>query len=217
MTITYPYSLANFADRLKISGITWDIKRNDELSGLGSGQFFQAELAPPLWVGDVMLDARDSDELKQIAALIRKLHGAQETFFLYDPLSKYPQADPTGALLGSNVVKVSAVGASWDSLSLKGLPAGYILTLGDKLQVTYGSAPVRYAFLEVSETVSADGSGVTAQFEVFPHVPVGVAMDNVVTLKRPACRVAVQPGSHNPGKARHTITEGAAFKVIQKK
>jgi hypothetical protein len=217
MAIIYPYSLSFFADKLKISGVTWDIKRNDEMSGLGSGMFFQAELAPPLWTGDVSLDTRDSDELKQIAALIRKLHGAQEAFFLYDPLSKYPQADPTGSILGSNVVQVAEIGADFDRISLKGLPAGYVLTLGDKVQIAHGSAPVRYAFLEVSETVVADGSGITAEFHVFPHVPVALAIDDVATLKKAACRVVIQPSTHNPGKARHTITEGATFKVIQKK
>ena len=76
---------------------------------------------------------------------------------------------------------------------------------------------VRFAFLEVSETVTANGSGVTGQIEVFPHVPTGVAAGQGVTLKQPACKVIIQPGSHNPGTAQNVLTEGATFKVIQKK
>ncbi|MCV9997322.1 hypothetical protein OE766_03600 [Pararhizobium sp. YC-54] len=217
MTITYPYSLATFADKLRISSVIWSIQRGDEMSGSGDGRFWQAELTPPLWMAEVTLTELGNDAAKQIAALIRKLHGAQEAFFLYDPVSQFPQADKKGLFLGSSVVTVGAVGGSRRTLSLLGLPGGYVLTLGDKIQIPYGSDPTRYAFLEISETVAANGSGVTGQFEVFPHVPTGVGPDQSVILKRPACKVIVQPGSHNPGTAQNIMTEGATFKVIQKK
>jgi len=166
MAVSYPYSLPAFADLLKISSIVWDIQRNDELSGSGDGRVWQAELAPPLWTGTVTLSDMYNAEAKQIAARIRKLHGAQEALFLYDPLSKYPQADPDGTKLGAASVSVAAFGADNASLSLKGLPAGYRLTVGDKMQVGYGG---RYAFLEISETVDASGQGITPVFGVFPQ------------------------------------------------
>lgn len=217
MTIVYPYSLAAFADKLRITSVIWSIQRNDELSGSGDGRVWQAELAPPLWVADVTLMAQRNDDAKQVAALIRKLHGAQEAFMLYDPISQYPQADKKGLVLGSSVVTIGAIAGSRRSLSLGGLPAGYVLTLGDKMQIAYGSDPTRFAFLEVSETITANGSGVTGQIEVFPHIPTGVAAGQGVTLKQPACKVIIQPGSHNPGTAQNVMTEGATFKVMQKK
>ena len=110
MAVSYPYSLPAFADLLKISSIVWDIQRNDELSGSGDGRVWQAELAPPLWTGTVTISDMYNAEAKQIAARIRKLHGAQEALFLYDPLSKYPQADPDGTKLGSAAVSVAALG-----------------------------------------------------------------------------------------------------------
>lgn len=217
MAITYPYSLAAFADRLLISSVIWSVQRNDELSGAGDGRFFQAELAPPLWTGEVTLSIDRSDNVKQAAALVRKLHGAQEAFFMFDPLSPYPQSDPKGLVLGSANVQVNSVSTNRDAISLKGLPAGFVLTIGDKMQIAYGSNPVRYAFLEFAETGAANGSGATGQLGVFPHVPVGVTTNLSVILKKPACRVVIFPGSHEPGRARRTVTEGAGFKVIQKK
>ena len=214
MAVSYPYSLPAFADLLKISSIVWDIQRNDELSGSGDGRVWQAELAPPLWTGTVTLSDMYNAEAKQIAARIRKLHGAQEALFLYDPLSKYPQADPDGTKLGSASVSVVALGADNASLSLQGLPAGYRLTVGDKIQVGYGG---RYAFLEVSETASADGQGITPVFGVFPHLPAGFTAGLGVILLLPACKCLIMPGSHNPGTASGPITSGATFKVIQKK
>lgn len=217
MTVSYPYSLAYFADQLRITSVIWDVQRNDELSGTGDGRVWQAELAAPLWMGTVSLITMENDVAKQIAAKIRKLHGAQEAFFLWDPLSKYPQSDPTGSIIGTRVITVNSVSADLDGLSLKGLPAGYQLTAGDKMQIAYGANPVRYAFLEVSENAVASGAGVTPVFGVFPHVSSAIAVNTQVVLAKPACKCIIMPGSHNPGTATKMHTDGAGFKVIQKK
>ncbi|RKD61658.1 hypothetical protein [Rhizobium sp. WW_1] len=217
MTVSYPYSLAYFADILRISSVIWDVQRNDQFSGTGDGRVWQAELATPLWIGTVSLIKMENDAAKQIAAMIRKLHGAQEAMFIYDPLSKYPQFDPDGSIIGTRVVTIGAVAADLDGLSLRNLPPGYRLTVGDKMQIAYSANPTRYAFLEVSENVVADGQGTTPVFGVFPHVSAGIAANLQVTLVKPACRCVVVPGSHNPGTAAKMHTEGAGFKVIQKK
>lgn len=216
MAITYPYALPMLADRLAIASVVWDIQRNDEVSGTGDGSVWQAELARPLWTADVALAADPHAEIKQIAALIRKLHGSQESFMLYDPLSMYPQADRDGSLLGASAVTVKSIGENRQSIALQGLPDGYTLTLGDKMQIAYASAPVRNFFCEVSETIEANEDGDTAVFEIFPHVPVGLAADDVVTLKRPACKVFVPPNSFKPGTAQGALTEGASFKVMER-
>ncbi|CAN7338941.1 hypothetical protein LJR251_001882 [Rhizobium rhizogenes] len=214
MAVSYPYSLPALADLLKISSVVWDIQRNDELSGSGDGRVWQAELAPPLWTGTVTLADMYNAEAKQIAARIRKLHGAQEALFLYDPLSKYPQADPDGTKLGAASVSIAVLGADNASLSLQGLPASYRLTVGDKMQIGYGG---RYAFLEVSETVVANGAGTTPVFGVFPHLPAGFSIGLGVVLLLPACKCIIMPGSHNPGTASGLITTEATFKIVQKK
>jgi hypothetical protein len=217
MTVAYPYSLAVFADQLAISTVIWDIQRNDETSAGGDGRFWQAELSSPLWIGTVELIMLSNNRAKQIAAMIRKLHGTQESFYLCDPLSLYPQSDPAGAVLGSASVKVLNIDTDRASMSFAGLPAGYVLTVGDKLTILYGSNPQRVGFFEVSETVAASGSGVTGMVGVFPHIPSGISGGLDVRLAKPFCKCAIFPGTHNPGTARKLHTEGAGFKVIQKK
>jgi len=217
MAIAYPYAVAFLADVLPIRSVTWDIQRSDELSGLGDGRVWQAELADPLWTAAVRLDADRHDAMKQIAARIRRLHGAQESFFLFDPLSLYPQADPKGVILGASAVEVHSKGADNQSLRLKGLPAGYVLTIGDKGQVTYSSAPARNFFFECSETVVADGDGITPEFAIFPFIPAGVAADDPVNLVKPACKGFIMPGSHNPGTARGSMTDAAAFTFMERR
>lgn len=217
MAITYPYPVSFLADRLNIEAVIWDIKRNDELSGSGDGRVWQAELAPPLWTGDVKLNIGRNASLKQIAALIRKLHGAQEQFYLYDPLSKFPQADPDGSILGFASVRIDSIGTGGRTVSLSGLPANYVLTLADKVQIYAAANPARTRFIELSENASANGAGVTGQIEVFPHIGPGFVANDPVRLKQPACKVFIMPTSHNPGSASGLMTTGAAFKVMEKR
>lgn len=373
MAVTYPYPLNDFADLLKISEVEWSVQRNDELSGSGDARIWQAELADPLWTGDVRLASATHDEAKQIAALIRKLHGAQHSFLLYDPLSKYPQSvnsalyqnviknpsfedgqaphvvgDAAGGSWGTatesarsgrrslryirsgqtgsatyflngltgasnkaahlamvagervfarvwsrrfggasatafmNIVfrnaagtsistqstslpmttdwaqttfsfvapantdyvtmalvvsntgdasfvyfddaklrrslgaKVNSISSNRNSLSLKDLPANFEVTLGDKFQIVWGSPSQNY-FGEFSESTTANGSGVTGQIDVFPHVPLGIIADMDVGLIKPAARGFIMPESHSPGRARNVITDGQGFRFMERR
>lgn len=217
MTLTSPYSLEYFADQLPIASVIFDIKRNDELAGNGGSDVIAIEMADPLWMATVTLARTTFDAGKQVAAKIRALRGPMKPLWLYDPQSKYPQSDPDGSILGASTVTVAAVGSGFASISLQGLPAGYVLTLSDKMQIAYGSSPVRYAFLEVSETKTANGSGVSGLFEVFPNVPAGMAVGDAVTLIKPALRCVIMPDTHSPGTNGLKFNEGQTFQVIQKK
>lgn len=216
MAYSYPLSIGALADRLPISGVTWDINRSDELSGTGDGRIWQAELADPLWMADIELSHGSFQSLKQLAAIIRSLQGSQDSFWLYDPISAYPQADPKGAVIGASVVQVMTVGAQRRTLRLKGLPPLYQLTVGDKLQIQYAGGDLNF-FGEFSESIAANGAGQTAEVQVFPHVPLGVAADLQVTLVKPACKMFVMPKGHNPGKTSGMTTSGASLKLMERR
>lgn len=208
-----PLALSALFDKLPIASVKWSIQRNDELAGNGDGDIWSAELADPLWSGEVSLARGFHDELKQAAALIRALDGSKQPFMCCDPFSLYPQDDPKGLILGAAVVQVRAVGGDRRVLQLKNLPAGYALTLGDKIQITQGDL---IRFFEVGATANATGTG-NLDVSVFPRLPLGLAINAVATLKKPACPVIIAPASHDPGTGRRSITEGATFKVLQKK
>lgn len=216
MAVTYPYTLNAFADHLKIAEVEWSIQRNDELSGSGNGDVWAAELADPKWTGDVRLEIDNHNEAKQVAALVRKLHGAQHSFMLFDPLSRYPQYDPTGSILGGAAVTVGNVGANRNSMSINGLPASYRITLGDKFQINW-TTPTQTYFGEFSESVTAGGGGNTGQIEVFPHVPPGISAGASVILIKPAAKVFIMPESHSPGRARGLYTDGQGFRVMERR
>ncbi|WP_457812954.1 hypothetical protein U8C33_32495 [Sinorhizobium meliloti] len=205
-------ALSEVYDRLVIAATRFDIQRNDEFSGVASGALWQAELAPPLWTAEVTLNDQTLNEMKQQAALIRKLDGARQNFLLCDTTSLYPQADPDGTILGSAAVTIGTIGTDRTIAPLLGLPSGYKLTLGDKMQINGAS---KIAFVEVSGTVTATAGGI-ANVEVFPRLPPWIVNGATVLLKRPACPMVILPGSHNPGTNEGVRTSGAGFKSIQK-
>lgn len=213
MALVRPYPLTLLADRLKIKSVVFDDHRNDNISGSGDGRVWPAELADPLWTADVECAPGTFNEVKQIAALIRALKGSQESFWLYDPISRYPQADPTGSILGAAPVQVSEIPSNRNLIRFKGLPSAYTLTLGDKAQIT---TTTRSYFCEVIETVTANTSGVTTQFEVYPAVPLAVAVNDPVTLVRPACKMFIWPGSFTPGKSVPFHSADLKFKAMER-
>lgn len=204
--------LAEFFDHLPLLPMRWDIQRNDELSGSGEGVYWQAELAPPIWKADIAVRPVRLPQATEISALVNRLRGAQEPSMFRDPFICGPRRDPTGALLGSASVTVAS--ASGVSLALSGLPSGYVLSIGDKIQITSGG---KTAFVEISENAVATAGGTTGAFDVFPRLPAFVSAGNAVTLIRPACPCVIVPGTFRPGNTSGNIVSGIAFSIIQKR
>lgn len=216
MAPTFPLSLNDFADKLKISTVKWELKRWDQLSGLGTGDVLAAQLAPPRIVGTVTIAPMYHADAAQVQALVESLDGPLNSFYLFAPQLPYPQSDPDGSILASSEVKIKSVGSNNKSLALKGLPASYALTVGDMMAFDYGSNPTRRAFHRIVESATADGSGDTAEFEVRPHLRPGAAADIVVTLKKPAAKVFIVPDTFDPGTAADLFTRGMQFEVMQR-
>lgn len=237
-------SLSDLYDYLPIEDCAFTIQRNDELSGIGSGVVFQAELAPPLWSARVSLAPMYSAQAKSISARIRALDGALQPFLMCDPVAEYPQNDPDGIWIVGATVTIGSVSGGRISLSglsqildyqattsaltewpeddadrtavsIAGVPVGnYQLSAGDKLQVSVSGG--KTYFLEVSEDVTASGSS-TPLFSVFPRLPASVAAGNAVTLYRPSCPCIVVPGSFQAGTVSGNIVSGMGFSIVQKR
>lgn len=208
--------MADLAERFRIQSVQWRIHRQDQLSGLGTGDVLAAQLAPPRIVADIVLMPMYNEEASQVQALIDNLDGAINSFFLWPPHRPYPQADPDGTILGGNTVQIRSVGANNKSLALKGLPPGYVVTLGDSMAWDFGSSPARRAFHTATATVTADANGDTAEFGVTPHLRPGTVADLAVNLKKPAAKVFIVPDSFQPGTAQGIVTTGMSFQVMQR-
>lgn len=209
--------LSYLSDKLCIETIVWDIQRNDELSGSGDGRVWQAELAPPLWNAEITVNPNYHQEVKELAASIRALRGSKEAFFLNDPLSLFPASDKQGAITQGLTLTLSDINPDRNLINISGFPSGFKLTVGDKFQVTYATNPERYAFIEISESKTANASGVATSVPIFPELPVGINIGHVLRFSKPACKMIIYPTSFKAGTARDVITSGLTFKAIQQK
>jgi hypothetical protein len=193
VTLSFPLAVADLADLLPIAAVAWNEARQDAVSALGSGEWLTHELAPPLHEAEVRTARLPHARAEQLRARLRALDGGAH-FYLCNPTVLYPQADPGGAILSSANVVIATINANRKALTLSGLPAGYVITMGDYMHVDYGT-PSRRALMQAVEGATANGSGVTAEFEVRPHLRPGIIAGLAVTLKKPAAKVKIVPGS----------------------
>lgn len=211
--LSFPYSLASFADLLKIQEVIWTMKRNDQIDGLENGQILTSEDAPPLWSGTVNIRSMDYTEYRTISALINALDGSSQAFMLYGPPALYPLTDPTGSILGASATTLFALDADNKRVTIGGLPIGYTLSAGDNCQFLF--ATTLNAFHNIVQGGVADGAG-RAVVELRPHIHPGTVTGVTVTFKKPAARVVMVPGSYNSGKIAQQRVEGMSFDVIER-
>jgi hypothetical protein len=193
MSLSFPLALADLADLLPVAAVAWNELRQDATSALGSGEWLTHELGPPLHEAEVRTARMPHARAEQLRARLRTVNGGAH-FYLCNPTMLYPQADPGGAVLGSASVVIASINANRRALALSGLPAGYVITMGDYLHVDY-DAPPRRALLQAAEGATANGSGVTPEFDVRPHLRPGITAALAVSLKKPAAKVKIVPGS----------------------
>jgi hypothetical protein len=189
MSISFPLPIASLADLLPIVSVSWNQLRQETNSAAGSGEFLTHVLGPVLWTAEVQSAPMLHAEAEQYRARFATLDGSAQSFYLFNPLMKYPQADPGGATLGAATVTVQSINANRKALKLTGLPAGYVLTIGDYFHVVYDTSPYRRALIQVVEGVTADGTGLTPEFEVRPHLRPGISTGDSVSLVKPAAKV----------------------------
>jgi hypothetical protein len=193
VTLSFPLALADLADLLPVAAVSWNELRQDATSVLGSGEWLTHELGSPLHEAEVRTARLPHARAEQLRARLRALDGGAH-FYLSNPTMLYPQADPGGAILGSASVVIASIHANRKALTLSGLPAGYVITMGDYLHADYGT-PSRRALLQAAEGAIANGSGVTPELEVRPQLRPGINAGLAVTLKKPAAKVKIMPGS----------------------
>lgn len=181
MALTFPLSAAAFADLLQVESVKFNLQWQQEMSGKG-GDLLTADLADAYWEADVTTVELPHADAHQVMASINALGGGVRTFYLYNPALSYPQADMDGSTYGASTPVVGTVADSFN-LSITGLPADYVITKGDFLQITYGT---RTYFGQFAESATASGAGVLSSIAVAPALPAGVASADAVNLIKPS-------------------------------
>ncbi len=198
---------------LKIASVTFMPQWRQEFSRQAGGNPRVSDIGPEVWSAKLQSSQLANDDAVDAAAIVNQMRGSLDTFYVWDVRRQYPKLDPTGVILGNSTVTISALGGDNKSLQLAGLPAGFQISRGDKLCFDFGS-PAHRAFHEFCAGATADGSGVLPMTEVTPHIRVGAETGLVVTLKRPAAEMMIQPGTYDfPSASSNSST--ISFTAIQ--
>lgn len=208
MPVAFPIAQADLGDLLPIQSVSWQLSRQQEVSGLGTGEMIVADLGAQLWEGEVGLRPLLHSDARAIMAKLDTMDGGLQSMFLANPLGWWPKLDPKGTAYGSAEPVILTIDANRKELRFDNLPAGYRLSGGDMFAVTYGGG--RRGLYRLVGDVTANGAGVSALVEVRPHLRPGIVTALDVTFARPAAKVKLLPGSvssqmHSPHRTRITF------------
>jgi hypothetical protein len=204
MTITFPRT-----DILTMVDYSADTKplqlmSRQELSRTAGGQTIGKDFGPALWTAQFVTKPLPNDDASQFEAVLDSLDGVIQTFELADMRRLFPRIYPGGT--GANDGVLLSVNANNKALALSGLVAGQVISVGDFLSFDYGGAR---ALHRAVESVTANGSGVTGQFEVRPHIRPGWTLSpaTAVKLKNPRGLFTLVSGSvtAQPNGSLHTV------------
>ena len=212
---TFPLPHNHFMDALPIERMTCDLPAAVEMSETGGGELLTSALGTRLWQGEVTLGKMTQDEAAWALAQIDAARQIGASFMIYDVSRAAPRSDLTGATLGSASPTLSAVASHRREIRLTGLPAGYQLWRYDYIAFSYGTDPTRFALHRSVDATTASAGGLTGWLEVVPPIRPGFTLGAPVILKRASCKAVIVPGSVQPGRRTHTMTEGASFRWQQ--
>lgn len=208
MSITFPLT-SLFTDHT-IKTQDFKIFSRQEFSRTAGGMIVAKDYSRGLWMASfssVVMNYADSMDLQ---ALLQTLDGSVQMFEAHDTRRPYPRAHSSGVFGDTGVI--NSINANRKALTISGLDANFTLSRGDMFSFVHVSGG--RSLHEVSETVQANGSGLTPEFECRPHLPDEAIPSMAVTLKKPVCNMLIEPQSVE-------YTEGAStlgtitFKAVQ--
>lgn len=213
MAFTFPLAVADFALLLPIKQMSFRLGRSVTFSETGDGDVITHQYGMRRWGGEIELDREMTADAARINAGIEVLGSAGASFLLPDLRHRGPRADPTGAALGGASPALNAIDPGLQIIGLSGLPAGYVLSAGDYIGWTYGTAPVRHALHRIANTRTAGPGGGLSGLIVTPAVRTGVQVGAAVQLIRPAVKAKLIEEDYGMGGA--VMTGGGLLKWEQ--
>lgn len=219
MSVTFPLTSSVFFTSFKLASCQFRQSFGQESSGTADGRVIVKDLRPALWTAQCQTVPLTNAQLADINALVELLGEGLNSFYAYDIRKQYPAADPGGTTLGSSSVVLDSVTGNF-GVQLSGLPVGYVLTRGDLLSFNDGTSQMLH---RIGETVSANGSGLSAQFEVRPKLSAATAtaaQDSPppsVSLIRPEVEMRIVPGSYSVSDGPTKYTSIASFQAVQRR
>lgn len=191
MALSFPLDLAGFFEAICPITTTFALGEAVQINETGGGEVIRSDFGTRLWGGSVTLAPAKPILIEDVMALLRVLQDSRASFLIYPRHRPKARAMTTVA---TPTGQINSLPTDNRLITLKALSAGFVITRGDFLSFTY-SSPVRYALHQAVESITANGSGVTGQFEVIPPIRPGAAVDANVRMNKPWCKAVMVPGS----------------------
>ncbi|MFG1205560.1 hypothetical protein [Xanthobacter flavus] len=216
MAISYPRPFPSgmwFA-----SGTEFKLGDKSVQNTLESGAIQTMEIAPSLWSAKFVTPGLLMHDRQVWQAWELTLRGGR-TFLAYDPEKVYPKAYRAGVLAltraGGGAFDGTATLASVaaTSVSVTGLPAGYMAKVGDMLSFPWNNV---HALHQIVEDATANGAG-AATFRVWPPVQTSPAPagGSTVRLVQPWCVMKIKPGTFTAPASSTNGTAPVSFEGVQ--
>ncbi len=206
MAIAYP--ITNIISN-KVLTNRFALIPRQSISRTAGGAALAYDFGVAIWSASYETVKMSWDDCVDFQASLHAIEGAAGTFYARDTRRTFPRAYPTGAFVDSG--SILSLNADGKSLAFTGLPASFIINRGDYFQVTVAGAPRLY---QMMESVTANGSGVTAEKTAEPHFDPATTTGTAVVFANPACVMRLEPGSiqfNDQGRAIGTVS----FSAIQ--
>lgn len=215
MPLSFPLSLAQFADGLVLSGMTFDLDEAlTTTSETGGGEDLSAVRGVQLWGGGFVLAPGPAVSQEAMRAKIDLCRRPGARFVVAHPYMRAPQADPAGVMFAGAILTVSARLNSRE-LRIAGGPSGSVLSGGDHLSVSFGPNGARRAYFRTVTGATFSASGL-ATIEVVPDIPFGVAVGNSVNVLTPTLKAKIRPGTYDgPTLQPNKIAGSSSFQWKQ--
>lgn len=172
-------------------------ERARETAGRARGKL----IGPALWRVSIGSGPLSYSVGKALEARLLTLVHDEKRFKAWDIRTPFPFFDPNGNIPVESVT-IDTVGTNNTSLRLFGLPTGYVVNVGDKLEIVHSST--RSSLVEAVEPATATIDTRTPLFEVRPYLRPGVTAGMVVKLHRPGAYFLIDDESvkvvNSPGK-----------------
>lgn len=198
MSLTYPY---NLLDMFPGTSTEFDLLYRQEYSRTAGGFTIAKDMGTPLWRASYLSYSMMPNQLDAWRARLKALDGSVQRFMAHPMTRCYPIAHANGQGLGSvDAVKVATIGVNNKSVTLSGLPAGYMASVGDYMQI----GQQLYQIIDRS-----------AGLEVRPHLAPGTAVGNTVVLVKPAVPMIIMPGTLTTTAELATGRGAVSFQAVE--